>query len=502
MRRLAIVGLTLLLAAAALFLWQRERSPAPVQGPVQAKARIATLPLRAFALNLDPATMADTESRKVATALYTGLIAVDQDGTVRPRLASKWQRQDDRTWVFTLKTGVSFSNGKAVDAAAVVASLCAAMQPGHLQAWSLASIERDAAGKGKVSCTGLAAPDAQTVVVRETRPTPWLFDALAGIGGWIVDVNAPPGAYGVRAGTGPYVVAAVRADDAVELKARTGGAIAPELAGIHFRHVPDPAAAAQLFNTGALDLLEIDSPQLAGQLLKNGQPIRNDARLDRHKLDRVRVVSFNQVALAAKGISPAEFPAFKAAYAAELNRAQMQTRFGIVEPMTTAFPPAASAGLATAAPARPAGPPATLTLLVENDPFSDLVGSMLPTSLGPVQIRYQAIDKGLLIARLLKRDYDMAVLRLESTHSTPEFWAAFFTPGNGYAVFGTEIAGLANRDLTSPAGLQAAASLIDTQGNWIGLFRETGNDLVAKRLTGLRLTQAGQWSLEALEYTP
>ncbi len=129
MRRLALGVLALLLAAGAFLFWQRARTSVSEPTAVQT----VTLPLRAFALNLDPATMADTESRKVATALYTGLIAVDQDGTVHPRLASRWQRRDDRTWAFTLAPGISFSNGKPVTADAVVASLCAAMQPGHLQ---------------------------------------------------------------------------------------------------------------------------------------------------------------------------------------------------------------------------------------------------------------------------------------------------------------------------------------------------------------------------------
>src|SRR5688500_458833 len=110
-------------------IWSRKHD--------QIEQPAVTLQLRAFSLNLDPATMADTESRKVATVLYSGLVAVAQDGSILPRVARAWTQLDATTWQFDIQPDLTFSDGTKVTAAKVVQSLCASMQPSHIQSWSL-----------------------------------------------------------------------------------------------------------------------------------------------------------------------------------------------------------------------------------------------------------------------------------------------------------------------------------------------------------------------------
>src|SRR5262245_65316604 len=53
-------------------------------------------------------------------ALYTGLTDIDQKGNIVPGLAESWEPSKDLTaWVFRLRKGVLFHNGRAVDAEAV-----------------------------------------------------------------------------------------------------------------------------------------------------------------------------------------------------------------------------------------------------------------------------------------------------------------------------------------------------------------------------------------------
>lgn len=54
---------------------------------------------------------------------YETLVTVGPDFSVQPLLAEKWDTPDDRTYVFHLREGVRFSNGRAMTADDVVGSL-------------------------------------------------------------------------------------------------------------------------------------------------------------------------------------------------------------------------------------------------------------------------------------------------------------------------------------------------------------------------------------------
>jgi ABC-type transport system substrate-binding protein len=45
------------------------------------------------------------------SAIYDGLIKFDREGNLLPWLAVKWENVDELTWRFTLRDGVTFSNG-------------------------------------------------------------------------------------------------------------------------------------------------------------------------------------------------------------------------------------------------------------------------------------------------------------------------------------------------------------------------------------------------------
>ena len=55
-----------------------------------------------------------------AAALYTGLTDIDQQGNIVPGIAESWEPNKELTsWVFRLRKGVLFHNGREVDAEAV-----------------------------------------------------------------------------------------------------------------------------------------------------------------------------------------------------------------------------------------------------------------------------------------------------------------------------------------------------------------------------------------------
>src|SRR5215470_7642520 len=67
-------------------------------------------------------------------AMYTGLTDIDQQGNIVPGLAESWEPNKELTsWVFRLRKGVLFHNGRELDAEAVKLNLLRMKEPaiGH-----------------------------------------------------------------------------------------------------------------------------------------------------------------------------------------------------------------------------------------------------------------------------------------------------------------------------------------------------------------------------------
>ncbi len=124
---------------------------------------------------LDPAAAGDAGSAAVIAQLFEGLTAIDPTLTPRPALAERWELRDDgRTVVFTLRDGLTFSDGTPLTAADVRRSWLRVIDPAAPS--PLASLLYDvegarayAAGSGSADAVGLRA-DGRTLEVRLTRP--------------------------------------------------------------------------------------------------------------------------------------------------------------------------------------------------------------------------------------------------------------------------------------------------------------------------------------------
>lgn len=154
------------------------------------------VPITSFALpylpdeTLDPILCGDGLQQTFLPLLYEGLFELDESFTPQNMLCSDYTASDDFTvWTFTLRGGVSFSNGQALTAEDVVASLRRAMVS-----------ERYAARLAAVaSVTGSG--DSVTVTLSEANNRlPALLD--------IPIVSKSTAGTSSPAGTGPYVFTA------------------------------------------------------------------------------------------------------------------------------------------------------------------------------------------------------------------------------------------------------------------------------------------------------
>jgi ABC-type transport system substrate-binding protein len=459
-----------------------------------------TFRLNHFQLNLDPSTIADIESRKIATLIHSGLVAVDIDGHVYPRIAESWTKSDDNTWVFKLKENIRFSDGKSVDAEAVVKSLTWSMQNLHLYSWSLASIEHTVGADGTVECIGISALNDKTIQIRESKPVPWFLESLDGPAGWIVgNPGENPNEWGIRPGVGPFKIDTIKSDSEIRLVARNDGAVAPGTDNVVFRVVTDAAVAARMFQQGGLDLLQVEGPS---ELTFLNSLNKEKADLIRHKFERFRVVIVGREALRKKGFTEDQIQTFIKAYSYNIDRTRISNLSkGLARPMSSAFPPAVD--LANYTPTlgpvdEDKLPTANLTLLTINDAYSDLIASALPKQIGKVKVDYRATESSLLINALFSGEADLISMLADATSSAPIFWASFWAPGSSFNVFGTPLTIFSVLDFSDDKDILIAAEAVDKSGNWVGILQEIGIIAISPRLEGWRLTPSGQVCFETV----
>ena len=74
--------------------------------------------------SLDPATFEDGYMQTLGYALRNHLTEIDENGKLVGELAESWEASDDASeWVFNLRKGVEFHNGKTMDAEDILASI-------------------------------------------------------------------------------------------------------------------------------------------------------------------------------------------------------------------------------------------------------------------------------------------------------------------------------------------------------------------------------------------
>ena len=104
--------------------------------------------------SLQPATANSADDMAIVSAVYEGLTQLEKSDlgwAARPALAEKWSIDDGgESWVFTLAPERVFSDGSAVDTAAVIASFQQAKAAGGMAANLLADVGRVGVDDGQI----------------------------------------------------------------------------------------------------------------------------------------------------------------------------------------------------------------------------------------------------------------------------------------------------------------------------------------------------------------
>lgn len=124
---LAVLSALGVLGGAGCSSPRRDEAQASVEHPIPGGTlRI----LHETTTNLDPAAVDDAYEATVVAQMYQGLVRLDSDLGVSPCLARTWTvAEDGRLYRLILREGVSFHDGRPLDAACVVQSFERALNP-------------------------------------------------------------------------------------------------------------------------------------------------------------------------------------------------------------------------------------------------------------------------------------------------------------------------------------------------------------------------------------
>ncbi|CAN3985721.1 ABC transporter substrate-binding protein [Kitasatospora purpeofusca] len=191
--------------------------------------------------------------------VYAGLTKLDEQGTAVPALASAWKFSADGTSVtFTLRPGLTFSDGTPLDAAAVKKSL----DRGRTEAKSLVAPQL-------TSVREVSAPDPQTVLIELSRPDYQIPNLLAGKTGMVVNPKAfESDAAGLAtrpAGAGPFTLTSYTQNAKAVLRRNPAywDATAIKLENFEVHPLPDAATVVAGLQSGQFDVAQIPGSQVA-----------------------------------------------------------------------------------------------------------------------------------------------------------------------------------------------------------------------------------------------
>ncbi|MBB2902203.1 peptide/nickel transport system substrate-binding protein [Kineococcus radiotolerans] len=206
----------------------------------------------------DPHKTTAYASFQVLENVYDTLVVPGADDlSMQPSLATDWETSDDElTWTFTLRDGVTFHDGSPFTAEDVVFSY-------------RRIIDQDLANSSRFATVAeVSAPDPTHVVVALTSPTPNLLSRLGGFKGMAILPRTVDEASLTTAavGTGPFRLESTSADE-ISLERFDGyWGEAPRVGGLTFRVVPEPAAALTALTGGQVQWTDNVPPQQVEKL--------------------------------------------------------------------------------------------------------------------------------------------------------------------------------------------------------------------------------------------
>ncbi|MEU4223234.1 ABC transporter substrate-binding protein [Nonomuraea sp. NPDC026600] len=198
-----------------------------------------------------------TEGAAIPQALlvnvYEGLVKLDQDGKIQPLLAEKWDVSADRkTYTFTLRKGVTFTNGAPFTADDVIFSLDRVKKDWQLKIKAqLDVVDR------------VEKEDESTVIVTLKHPSNGFLYSMATRLGAMFSRTGVADLANKPVGTGPYQLGSWKRGDSIQLGANAKyWGTKPTLSAVTLKYFKDATAMNNALLTGGIDVISsVQAPE-------------------------------------------------------------------------------------------------------------------------------------------------------------------------------------------------------------------------------------------------
>ena len=293
MRRFAVTKMSTGVAALAVLTSVALLSGCASDAP-GTQSRDLTIALAVEPVSLDPCDTQDAANAVVLRSNVTeSLTRIDpSSGEVVPVLAESWEQKNDSTWTFHLREGVTFQDGTAMDADAVVSSISRVVDP-ELNCQNLDQFPNSLV---------ITAVDPLTVDITSSAP-----DSILPLRISYADIAAASTPADEKTsepiGTGPYAFDSREQGTSVKLVRYDGyWGDAPEAASVTYVYRAEPSVRAGMATTGEASIATAISAQDATDDDRTRE--YNDNRVfflrtptDRAPFDDVRVRQAAQLAI-------------------------------------------------------------------------------------------------------------------------------------------------------------------------------------------------------------
>jgi peptide/nickel transport system substrate-binding protein len=212
-------------------------------------------------LQLDPRYATDANSVRIDGLIYNSLLRADENSHLRPELAENWRMTDEKTYLFDLRQGVTFQDGKPLTADDVKYTYESILDPknqsprrGLLK--SLQAVDSLSRFRIRFRLFSPHAPFPEQLT---------LGIVPAGSDRDQRSHSLPP------PGSGPFIVDSIEPGERVTLKANASyWEKRPRLAGLVMKVVPDAMVRVLEFKKGTIDFLQNDiEPDMLPWLKQN-----------------------------------------------------------------------------------------------------------------------------------------------------------------------------------------------------------------------------------------
>jgi peptide/nickel transport system substrate-binding protein len=219
-----------------------------------------TFLIEANPVNLDPRFATDGQSQRLDGLIFSGLLARDAQMNLHGDLAASWETPDPLTYIFHLKSGRRFHDGRPLTSADVKSTFDFILNPAN----------KSPKRGGFRMIAQIDAPDPLTVIFHLKEPYASLLTNLIPSAAGIVPASAAADFARHPIGSGPFRFVSQSQDDEVVL-ARNPDFFegAPAIQTIRFRIVPDAVVRALELRKGSADLeMSSLSPDLIPALVR------------------------------------------------------------------------------------------------------------------------------------------------------------------------------------------------------------------------------------------